>query len=806
MLEMTSVSPFLPIIITLFLLPIFSSSQTNVSIGSTLIAGDENQPPWISPSGEFAFGFWQLDNANQFLVAVWYNNISEKTLAWYANGDNPAQKGSNLNLTSNRGLLLVSPNGEETQISDPIVRTVTHGSMLNTGNFVLFNGDSESLWESFNNVKDTILPGQAFKEGFSLSSRLSETNYSRGRFLLSLLGNGNLELATVNLPGEYKNEAYYLNGTIDGSGSSDYQLIFNESAWIFTLANNKIATIFSEGEKGPSRTFYHYARLDFDGIFTHYRRSKAFNDDKGWSVVWSIPDNICLANLVTKGSGVCGYNKICSLVNGNRPYCSCPSPFYQVNPEDDYRGCTPTFVQNCIDDPNDAESLYDFRTVTNIDWPMTDYEVLKPFNEDECKDSCLHDCMCAVAVFNGDTCWKKKLPLSNGRVGSSVNRRVFIKQRRGDSPAESSKSSEPNKNKNTIIVIISVFLGSSVLINFILLSVMCLGFFLVYRNRITQFNRGGSSMDQNLRYFSYKELVNATDLFKEELGRGAFGIVYKGVINSGRSPIFVAVKRLDRVIQDGDKDFKTEVNVIGQTHHKNLVRLIGFCEEGSNRLLVYEFLKNGTLANFIFGDLKLTWNQRTQIAVGIARGLLYLHDECSTQIIHCDIKPQNILLDDSYVPRISDFGLAKLLRMDQSETQTAIRGTKGYVAPEWFRNMAITVKADVYSFGVLLLEIVCCRKNAALELGGEQAFLSFWAYDCYREGTTQKLVGNDSDAAFDKKRLERFIMVALWCIQEDPHLRPTMKKVVLMLEEVVEVPGPPCPTPYSTGSSMLDST
>nr|GMD73785.1 G-type lectin S-receptor-like serine/threonine-protein kinase LECRK2 [Ipomoea batatas] len=649
------------------MLPTFSSSQTNVSIGSTLIAGDENQPPWISPSGEFAFGFWQLDNANQFLVAVWYNNISEKTLAWYANGDNPAQKGSNLNLTSNRGLLLVSPNGKETQISDPIVRTVTHGSMQNTGNFVLFNGDSESLWESFNNVKDTILPGQAFKEGFSLSSRLSETNYSRGRFLLSLLGNGNLELATVNLPGEYKNEAYYSNGTIDGSGSSDYQLIFNESAWIFTLASNKIATIFSEGEKGPSsRTFYHYARLDFDGIFTHYRRSKAFNDDKGWSVVWSIPDNICLANLVTKGSGVCGYNKICSLVNGNRPYCSCPSPFYQVNPEDDYRGCTPTFVQNCIDDPNDAESLYDFRTVTNIDWPMTDYEVLKPFSEDECKDSCLHDCMCAVAVFNGDTCWKKKLPLSNGRVGSSVNRRVFIKQRRGDSPAESSKSSEPNKNKNTIIVIISVFLGSSVLINFILLSVMCLGFFLVYRNRITQFNRGGSSMDQNLRYFSYKELVNATDLFKEELGRGAFGIVYKGVINSGRSPIFVAVKRLDRVIQDGDKEFETEVNVIGQTHHKNLVRLIGFC--------------------------------------------------------------------------------------------------------------------------------------------GEQAFLSFWAYDCYREGTTEKLVGNDSDAAFDKKRLERFIMVALWCIQEDPHLRPTMKKVVLMLEEVVEVPGPPCPTPYSTGSSMLDST
>lgn len=139
------------------------------------------------------------------------------------------------------------------------------------------------------------------------------------------------------------------------------------------------------------------------------------------------------------------------------------------------------------------------------------------------------------------------------------------------------------------------------------------------------------------------------------------------------------------------KEFKTEVNVIGQTHHKNLVRLIGFCDEGSHRLLVYEFLSNGSLAGFLFGDLRLSWNQRVQIAIGIAKGLLYLHDECNNPIIHCDIKPQNILLDDYYNARISDVGLAKLLRMDQSETQTDIRGTKGYVAPEWFRNMPVTV-------------------------------------------------------------------------------------------------------------------
>ena len=165
------------------------------------------------------------------------------------------------------------------------------------------------------------------------------------------------------------------------------------------------------------------------------------------------------------------------------------------------------------------------------------------------------------------------------------------------------------------------------------------------------------------------------------------------------------------MFQDNEKEFKAEVNVIGQTHHKNLVRLIGYCDEKQHRLLVYEFMQNGTLASFLFDGLKPSWHQRTQIAFGIARGLFYLHEGCSTHIIHCDIKPQNVLLDEYYNARISDFGLAKLLVINQSQTKTAIRGTKGYVAPDWFRSAPISVKVDVYSFGVLLLEIVCCRKN-----------------------------------------------------------------------------------------------
>jgi len=235
-----------------------------------------------------------------------------------------------------------------------------------------------------------------------------------------------------------------------------------------------------------------------------------------------------------------------------------------------------------------------------------------------------------------------------------------------------------------------VLLVSSIFVNFILISTLCFCSSFIYRNKVASV-REENNVESNLRSFTYKELTEATEGFKDELGRGAFGGVYKGAIKTGFTN-FIAVKKLDGVVEHGEKEFKTEVNVIGQTHHKNLVRLLGFCDEGQHRLLVYEFLSNGTLADFLFGSLRPSSKQRTQIAFGIARGLLYLHEECSTQIIHCDIKPQNILIDDYYNARISDFGLAKLLAINQSQTKTAIRGTKGYVAPEWFRNTPVTVK------------------------------------------------------------------------------------------------------------------
>uniref|UniRef100_A0A453AE13 non-specific serine/threonine protein kinase n=1 Tax=Aegilops tauschii subsp. strangulata TaxID=200361 RepID=A0A453AE13_AEGTS len=292
------------------------------------------------------------------------------------------------------------------------------------------------------------------------------------------------------------------------------------------------------------------------------------------------------------------------------------------------------------------------------------------------------------------------------------------------------------------------------------------------------------------------ELEKATSDFREVLGSGASGTVYKGQLQDEHATS-IAVKKIGKLQQETEKEFMVEVQTIGQTFHKNLVKLLGFCNEGTDRLLVYEFMTNGSLNEFLFGDARPHWSLRVQVALGVARGLLYLHEECSTQIIHCDIKPQNILLDDNFMAKIADFGLAKLLRANQTQTYTGIRGTRGYVAPEWFKNIGITSKVDVYSFGVILLELVCCRRNVELEIADEErSILTYWANDCYRCGRIDLLVEGDDEANFNIKKAERFVAVALWCLQEEPTMRPTMLKVTQMLDGAVQIPTPPDPSSF----------
>ncbi|KAK9224457.1 hypothetical protein WN943_009490 [Citrus x changshan-huyou] len=742
-------------IFLLFLLPYdlhLATAQNNgtVPVGATLTAGTDSSP-WLSPSGDFAFGFHQLDEENNindlFLLSIFYNKIPEKTVVWYTDNkdQNPAvPRGSQVKLTADQGIMLNDPQGKQVWSSKIDIGAVAVGHMNDTGNFVLVSSSTIRLWDSFSNPTDTLLPGQMMETEQGLFSRKSETKFSRGRFQFRLLKKGNLVLNIANLPTDLAYDAYYSSGTYDSTNSSNsgYQVMLNESGYMYILRRNSQRFDLTKGRVVPAADFYHRATLNFDGVFAQYFYPK--NGNGNWSVVWSEPENICVNIGGGLGSGACGYNN----------------------------------------------------------WPQSDYERFKPYNEVQCKNSCLSDCFCAAVIFEDDSCCFKKLPLSNGMTDSRITSKAFIKYKnKGDDPPSVPRPPDPDdkKKRKMMNATGSVLLGSSVFVNFAMVCGVGLGFFFIYKKKWIRNSPGDGTVETNLRCFSYKALEEATDNFKEEAGRGSFGIVYKGVIETTRtSTTAVAVKKLDRVFQDGEKEFKNEVVVIGQTHHKNLVRLLGFCDEGQNRLLVYEFLNNGTLASFLFGNLKPSWNLRTNIAFQIARGLLYLHEDCSSQIIHCDIKPQNILLDDHYNARISDFGLAKLLTLNQSKTiKTAIRGTKGYVAPEWYRKSTITAKVDVYSFGVLLLEIISCRKSFDIEMGEEYAILTDWAFDCYRNGKLDDLVEGDMEAMNDIKCVEKLLMVSIWCIQEDPSLRPTMRKVSQMLEGVVEVDVPPNPSPFS---------
>ncbi|KAL5983341.1 hypothetical protein ACLOJK_017425 [Asimina triloba] len=505
--------------------------------------------------------------------------------------------------------------------------------------------------------------------------------------------------------------------------------------------------------------------------------------------------------------GACGFNSYCRLDDSQRPTCNCPPGYTLLDPNHTYKGCKQNFSsQSCETDGSSSEGpQFQLTVVENVVWPLAEYEHYESVSEDQCKEACLSDCFCAVASYrrSGGGCWKKKMPLSNGRMNPNVDRRAFIKVPRSNSTRPSPSGVIPTgtgrgkKDQRTLDVILSSLLGSSAFLNFFLLSLVILMIFFSSRKKSDQVQPHPSMIGVNLRRFTYQELEKATDQFKEELGRGSCGVVYKGMIAS-ENVNFVAVKRLEKATNDAAKEFEAEVSAIGRIHHKNLVRLIGFCEEGEERLLVYEYMSNGSLASFLFGDWRPSWHQRTQIAYGIARGLVYLHGECGRQIIHCDIKPENILLDDSFTARISDFGLAKLLVGNQTRTTTNIRGTRGYVAPEWFKRVAITTKVDVYSFGVMLLEIICGRRHVLPELeeGDDTIILTDWICDCYREGRIDRLVENDEAALKDVGKVERMVMVAIWCIQEDPHLRPAMKNVAQMLEGAVEVAVPPDPCSF----------
>ncbi|XP_077237843.1 G-type lectin S-receptor-like serine/threonine-protein kinase LECRK1 isoform X2 [Tasmannia lanceolata] len=721
-----------------------------------------------------------MASGNVFAVGIWLETVPNKTIVWTAHRDDiTVSESSTLLLTHDGWLLLKTPGGPDKNITGAN-QSASLASFLDSGNFVLYDSNSTIIWESFSSPTDTILGGQSLLSDKQLYSTYTATDHRTGRFQLVMQADGNLVLYPIySFPTGA--DAYWSSDSVGSSKT----LILDNLGKLYLASSVGINITLANGTSSSNeRAVVYRATLDTDGNFRLYSHFFWGNGSPNMSISWVALSNQCAVN------GFCGFNSYCTLMD-TEPKCLCLPGFDYSDPIHKFQGCVKNFTLASCNNKKD-ELAYSIHTIEKLAWRDIAYFIVTSNGEEDCSNECQRDCECEAAMLKGDRCMKLRLPLIYGKREDSTTTFLKVSNETSTNNGIGSRGNFDNKKA----------LPTEILIIIIVLAVFCIAVFLVsafliYKLQVQGYTilaeaRNNISLTEEiaLRFFSYNQLLKATDGFKEELGRGSFGRVYKGSLSNGGR--IIAVKRLEKLIEDGEREFRAETSAIGRTYHRNLVRLLGFCDEGSNRLLVYEYMANGSLANLIFKHtMRPDWNERVRIAIDVARGILYLHEECEPHIIHCDIKPENILMDDFWTAKISDFGLAKLLMPNQTRTFTQIRGTRGYLAPEWHKNSPITVKVDVYSYGIVLLEIICCRRTWNLNLPDDEIFLTDWVYNCFVGGELGKLLGGED---VDKARLERMVKVGLWCIQNEPHLRPSMKSVILMLEGIRDIPIPPSPS------------
>ncbi|KAB5511816.1 hypothetical protein DKX38_028844 [Salix brachista] len=551
------------------------------------------------------------------------------------------------------------------------------------------------------------------------------------------------------------NRMSYWKLSAEPKGSQDSMvpvsfLALNDTG-LFLLGSDR-STVVIKLSLGPAN--FRVAKLGFDGKF---RVSKFV--DKNWVQEFVSPADDCQIPLICNKMGLCTSGR-----------CSCP-PNFHGDPLSK-SGCTPT-----------------------------DASLALP-----------------SGIFYGNSsasCYLLENPLGSIIGSSSSGKRLGYMK----TIVVSSRVNKLNEDTGFPIIALILLPSSGVL----LIITAVLGFICWRRNRLyrtakSKLGRGYSSSSEleiisvpglPVR-FNYEDLVSATESFSTQIGSGGFGTVYRGTLPDKS---VVAVKKITNVGVQGKKEFCTEIAIIGSTRHVNLVKLKGFCAQGRQRFLVYEYMNRGSLDRTLFGNGPvLEWQERFEIALGTARGLAYLHSYCGHKIIHCDVKPENILLNDNLQVKISDFGLSKLLTPEQSSLFTTMRGTRGYLAPEWLTGVTISDKADVYSYGMVLLEIVRGRKNSAAQprshslendssygngsssssSGWEprQAYFPLHALEMHEKKRYSELADSRLEGQVTNEEVRKLVKVALCCFHEDPILRPTMVTVVSMLESINPVTDP----------------
>jgi hypothetical protein len=645
--------------------------------------------------------------------------------------------------------------------------------LLDSGNLVLFGENKKVIWQSFSHPTDTLLPGQSFVDGMSLKSFPNRMNlfhyfsYIEGDLVLY----AGFETPQLywSLMEEVSNRS---TKNVTGKNNKVHYASLVSNSWNFYDKVGALVWKIVFSDHPDPKSFY-AAILDPNGAISFYdlNKGKSTNPE-----VFKLPQDPC---------GIpepCDPYYVCFFEN----WCECPTLLRSRF------NCKPPNISACSARSSSTELLY---VGEDLDYFALKYDapVLKS-TLNSCKDACVRNCSCLVLFHENSTGRCFHFDQTGSFQRFKGNNGGFVSYMKVSTDGGGIVRDNSGRKDMVIVSAIGILTVLAIL-------GLITGFWCYYKTRKKNFDEypqdtleeddffdGLSSMPAR---FTYSALARATKDFSMKIGEGGFGSVYLGLLENETQ---LAVKKLEGVGQ-GAKEFKAEVSIIGSIHHVHLVKLKGFCAEGPHRLLVYEYMARGSLDKWIFKNsentLLLTWETRYNIAIGTAKGLAYLHEECEVRIIHCDIKPQNVLLDDNFMAKVSDFGLAKLMSREQSHVFTTLRGTRGYLAPEWITNYAISEKSDVFSYGMLLLEIIGGRKNYDQWEGPEKAHFPSYVSRMMEEGKIREVIDQKIDIDENDESVVTALKVALWCIQDDMNLRPSMSNVVQMLEGLCQVNDPP---------------
>ncbi|OAY24652.1 G-type lectin S-receptor-like serine/threonine-protein kinase B120 isoform X3 [Manihot esculenta] len=806
---------------SLFSLLLFCHGTDRITPGHSIKDGET----LVSDNKIFELGFFSPENSSSRYVGIRYHKIQGQAVIWVANRDKPISdtKGvftfgedGNLTVTDGNNISLWWSNSSVP--SKDVVLFIENG-----GNLKISSSDNRTIhWESFKHPTDTFLPNMrvlvSSGEQKVFTSWKSASDPSPGNFSMGVDSSGALQLVMWK-----DSRRWWRSGYWD-------EHIFQGVPNMTAVANFKFG--FKYFSEGPNSYFMYTPsniselvrfHLQWDGIEKQLRWNESENK---WDLLLEQPANDC------EFYNFCGDFGICT--ESANPKCTCMEGFApknkeQWNQKDWSDGCVRKAELQCQGNKSTAEED-DFKELRCGKLP--DFAVVHPaVSLEDCEKRCLSNCSCnAYAVVENIGCmiWIRDLiDMQNfGKAEHVLHLRL-------------AHSEFDHKRLSTAEIALIVAAG----IVFLAISVWLLWCLkrklkasvlpaatstsLMRKNgiQISDMSKsqeyslemsgpadlvieGGPVNGPDLPLFNFNSVAAATNNFSEEnkLGEGGFGHVYMGMLPGGEE---IAVKRLSRISGQGLEEFKNEIIVIAKLQHRNLVRLLGCCIQGEEKMLLYEYMPNKSLDFFLFDPAKqalLDWNKRFNIIEGIARGLLYLHRDSRLRIIHRDLKASNILLDEEMNPKISDFGMARIFGGNQNELNTnRVVGTYGYMSPEYAMEGLFSVKSDVYSFGVLLLEIVSGRRNTSFRLTDYVSLIGY-AWELWHEDKAIELIDPLIRDSCCTNEVLKCIHVGMLCVQDSAVHRPTMSSVILMLEShSPTLPLPRQPT-YTSMRASIDTS